>query len=317
MDSSEPKKPSNKRLWVTLIAVTVIIIVFGIGIYRYEWDGGVTRIVTRVVPYPAAIVDGGLVRYSEFQEDVKFLRDFYEEEKKTAAPGSVFPTEEEIRERVLERMIKDRLAENLAKRYKVTVTTSDVKEAYESTILDQASLGTPSEKVKAEARAEKTLDDLYGMSANQFRSKILYPFLVRKELEEAIRTDEELNTEKKKKAEEALAAVRDGMDFAEAVLIYSEDPNAMNTEGDRGMIGRGLLPPEVEAVAFEMEPDENVVSDIIESKLGYHILRVTDRQDQDGFVTHVQLDEILIKPISLDDYLEAQKKRMNVITFVQ
>jgi len=317
MDSSEPKKNSNRRLWVTLIAVAVIVIVFGFGIYRYKWDDGVTRIVTRVVPYPAAIVDGGLVRYSDFQEDVRFLRQFYEEERKTAAPGSLFPTEDEIKERVLDRMIKDRLAENLAKRYKITVTTSEVKSAYDSTILDQASLGTPSEKVKAEARAEKTLDELYGMSSNQFRSKILYPFLVRRELEKAIRADEELNVEKKKKAGEALAAVRGGMDFREAVLTYSEDPNVVGTEGDRGMIGRGLLPPGIEEAAFAMEPSEDVVSDIIESGLGYHILRVTDRQDQDGFVTHVQLEEILIKPISLDDYLEAQKKRINIITFVQ
>lgn len=317
MDTSEVKKHPNRRLWVALIAVTLIVLVFGIGIYRYQWDGGVTRVVTRVVPYPAAIVDGGLVRYSDFQEDVRFLIDFYEEEKKTAAAGSVFPTEEEIKERVLDRMVKDRLAETLAKRYKITVTTTDVKEAYDSTILDQAALGTPSEKVKAEARAEKTLDELYGMSAGAFRSKILHPFLVRQQLEKAIREDEELNTEKKKKAEEALAAVRGGMDFSEAVLIYSEDPNTINTEGDRGMLGRGLLPPEVEEVAFGMEPHDTHVSDIVESELGYHILKVTDRQDQDGFVTHVQLEEILIKPISLDDYLEAQKKRMNVITFVQ
>ena len=247
----------------------------------------------------------------------RLLREFYETEKETAVPGSKFPSEQEIKSRVLGRLIKETLAEKLASRYDIVISSDDVKTAYEDTILDQASLGTSAGKARAEARAEKTLTDLYGLSSSKFKNKVLRPFLIRKELEKAVRADEEINAEKLKRANEVLGIVIRGMDFEEAVLLYSEDSNAINSGGSKGMIGRGLLPPEVEKVVFALEPgDEGIISDIVISDLGYHILKVTDLKYRDGYVTHVQLYEILIKPISLDDYLEAQKKRVSIITFL-
>lgn len=311
------KQERPKRWWLTaLIAgIAVLLIVFGVGIYRYEWDGGATRIVSKVVPYPAAIVDGSIIRYSDYQEDVRLLKAFYEEEKERAPAGAIIPSETDIEKRVLDRLIKDKLAEKLAKRYGVAVSSAQVRESYESTILDQTSLDKgAAERARAEARAEETLDDLYGMSSSEFRSKVLYPFLVRRGLVDAIREDDELNAEKLKKADEALQAVRGGMDFAEAALTYSEDPNVVHTEGDRGTLGRGLLPKEVEHVVFGMEVGS--VSEIIRSPLGYHIMRLSDIREQAGERTHVSVEEILVKPISLDDYLEAQKKRVSIIVFV-
>lgn len=317
MPKRKPQQEEKKRWWpiVILVGVGLAILIFGIGIYQYGWDGGATRIISRVVPYPAAIVDGSIIRYSDFQEDVALLKGFYQDEKERAADGSVFPSDAEIEKRVLDRLIKDLLSEKLAKRYGVAVTSADVKTSYESTILDQSSVGgSASEKARAEARAEKTLEDLYGLSSSKFKSRVLYPFLVRRELVDAIQADDELNTEKLKKADEALAAVRGGADFTEVTLVYSEDPNVVNTEGDRGTLGRGLLPKALEDVAFAMSPGE--ISEVIHSPLGYHIIKVTDVRERDGLVTHVSIKEILIKPISLDDYLEAQKRRVNIVVFV-
>lgn len=322
-DTAEPvpaegaNTKTKKRWWpiVLLVALGAVIITFAVGIYRYAWDGTATRIVSRVVPYPAAIVDGSIIRYSDFQEEVRLLKKFYLDERERAAAGSVFPSDAEIEKRVLDRLIKDKLAEKLAKRYDVAVTSAEVKTTYDSTILDQTAVGgTASEKARAEARAEDTLEDLYGLSSSQFKSKVLYPFLVRRGLVDAIRKDDDLNAEKLKKADEALNAVRGGMAFSEAALVYSEDPNVTNTEGDRGTLGRGLLPGEVEDVAFSMSAGE--ISDVIRSPLGYHVIQVTDVRERDGLVTHVAVSEILVKPISLDDYLEAQKKRVSIITFV-
>jgi len=304
------------RFAVASILLGGVFLVFGIGIYRYDWDNSATRIVSRIIPYPAAIVDGHVVRYSDFRENVRLLKSFYDDQKTSNVSTSVLPTEEEIKKRVLDRLVKDTLAERLAARYGIAVTSDDVEKAYGSMILDQSFLdGSASEKARAEAKAERTLKKLYGLSSPQFKSRILYPFLVRRELVKAIREDKELNTEKLKKAEEALAAVRDGMDFTEAVMRYSEDPNAANTGGDRGMLGRGLLPKEVEEVAFEMETGE--VSDVIKSALGYHVIKVTDvKKKRGGAVVGVALQEILVRPISLDDYLEAQKRRVNIVVFV-
>lgn len=309
------RPPRGRRVYAIIAAVfAALIFAFGFGLYRYGWNGGVTQIVTTVLPYPAAIVEGRAIRFSDYRNNLVVLQRFYEAERERAAPGSLFPSEAELKERVLDRLIKDQLAFVLAERYDIVVTSDAVRDAYEATILDQSSLDSPTGKAKAEARAAETLDELYGLRPSQFKNRVLHPFLIRQKLEQAIQNDAELNAEKKKKAESALAELNAGKDFRDVALAYSEDPNAAGTGGERGMIGRGLLPPEVEEAAFALKPGET--SGIVKSALGYHVLRVTDRQESSGRVLKVKLQEILVRPIQLDDYLEAQKKTASITIFV-
>ncbi|HJV33172.1 MAG TPA: peptidylprolyl isomerase, partial [Patescibacteria group bacterium] len=231
------------------------------------------------------------------------------------AAGSVFPTKEELKKRVLDRLIKDQLAYALADRYGVVVSSDDLKKAYDTTILEQASLETTGGKARAEARAAETLEQLYGLRPSQFKTRVLHPFLVRQKLEAAIRDDEALNVEKRKKAEKALDELKSGKPFKDVALAYSEDPAVTANGGERGMIGRGLLAPEVEAAAFALKDGET--SGIVKSQFGYHVLRVTEHQEQNGATTKVRLQEILVRPIQLDDYLEVQKKTASIIIFVQ
>jgi len=307
-------RPRRRILLIVLGAALVFAALFGFGLYRYQWRGGAAEIVTKVLPYPAAIVDGRPIRYSDFEADLTVLERFYQAEQGKAAAGSVFPSEAEMKRRVLDQLIKDKLAEGLAARYDIIVTSDDVAKAYDATILDQAALGTPGGKAKAQSRAADTLEQMYGLRPSQFKTNILQPFLIRQKLEKAVQNDEALNAENRKKAEAALSELKDGKPFKEVALAYSEDPNVKATGGDRGTIGRGLLPPEVEAAAFALKDGET--SGVVKSAFGYHVLRVIDHQGQNGQVAKVHLLEILVRPIQLDDYLEAQKKSASIITFV-
>ncbi|HTK60286.1 MAG TPA: peptidylprolyl isomerase [Candidatus Baltobacteraceae bacterium] len=310
-----PVEGRRRAAWIAGGVLLASLAAFGFGLYRYGWDGGVTQVVTKVLPYPAAIVEGRVIRYSEYQEDLTVLERFYETERGRAAAGSVFPTQEELKRRVLDRLIKDQLAAALAERYGVAVSADDVKATYDATILEQTSLDTAGGKARAEARAAETLEQLYGLRPSQFKTRVLHPFLVRQGLEAAIRDDEALNVEKRKKAEAALAELQAGKDFKGVALAYSEDPGVTANGGDRGLIGRGLLAPEVEAAAFSLKDGET--SGVVKSQFGYHILRVTEHQEQNGATTKIHLHEILVRPIQLDDYLEAQKKTASIIIFVQ
>ena len=310
-----PVEGRRRAAWIVGGGVALALVVFGVGLYRYGWHGSVTQVVTKVLPYPAAIVEGRPIRWSEYQEDLTVLERFYEAERARAVPGSIFPTQEELKARVLDRLIKDELAYALAERYGVVVSSDDVKESYEGTILEQSALEADGGKARAEARAAETLEELYGLRPSQFKTRVLHPFLIRQKLEAAIRDDEELNVEKRKKAEAALSELQAGKPFREVALAYSEDPSVTATGGERGLLGRGLLAPEVEAAAFALE--KGATSGVVKSAFGYHVLRVTDRQESDGEVVKVRLQEILVRPIQLDDYLEAQKKTASIIIFVQ
>lgn len=80
--------------------------------------------------------------------------------------------------------------------------------------------------------------------------------------------------EAKKKAEEVLAKVKAGEDFAELAKEYSEDSSA-SSGGDLGTFGRGQMVTEFEDAAFAMNAGE--ISDIVQTEYGYHIIKVTDR----------------------------------------
>jgi peptidyl-prolyl cis-trans isomerase SurA len=56
---------------------------------------------------------------------------------------------------------------------------------------------------------------------------------------------------------------------------YSQGP-AAQSGGDVGFIERGQVLPEVETVAFRLRMDE--VSDVIESPLGFHIIKMIDKK---------------------------------------
>ena len=100
-------------------------------------------------------------------------------------------------------------------------------------------------------------------------------------------SDEE-KAKAKKKAEEALAKVKAGEDFAEVAKEYSQDSTASNG-GELGTFGKGQMVSEFENAAFSMKPGE--ISDIIKTQYGYHIIKVTERVDEQKSYDDVK-DEI-------------------------
>ncbi|OGQ76874.1 MAG: hypothetical protein A3G94_08160 [Deltaproteobacteria bacterium RIFCSPLOWO2_12_FULL_60_16] len=75
------------------------------------------------------------------------------------------------------------------------------------------------------------------------------------------------------KAEAVLQEARTGKDFAGLVRRYSEDPSAAQG-GDAGWFAQGQLLPSVEKVAFALKKGE--ISGVVESALGYHILKAEE-----------------------------------------
>jgi peptidyl-prolyl cis-trans isomerase SurA len=102
-----------------------------------------------------------------------------------------------------------------------------------------------------------------------------------------------VSEEAKKMAYEKIFDLRqrilNGDNFTTLALIYSEDKGSAVNGGELGFFTRGDMVPEFEAAAFKLKPDS--ISKIIETKYGYHILKLVDRKGENINVRH-----ILIRP---------------------
>lgn len=68
-----------------------------------------------------------------------------------------------------------------------------------------------------------------------------------------------------------------GEDFAQLTREYSEDPGSARKGGDLGFFERGRMAKPVEEAAFALQQPGDL-SDVVETKFGLHIIRLTERR---------------------------------------
>lgn len=75
--------------------------------------------------------------------------------------------------------------------------------------------------------------------------------------------------------QEILGLLRQGRSFAEVAAEYSLSPDAQQG-GNLGFFGRGEMPPEFDAIVFDLPV--NRLSDLVKSEYGYHIFLVEEKR---------------------------------------
>jgi len=83
--------------------------------------------------------------------------------------------------------------------------------------------------------------------------------------------------------------IYDGEDFKVLATLYSDDPGSASSGGELGFMSRGDLVPEFERAAFKLKKDE--ISEVVQSKFGFHIIQMIERRGEQINVRH-----ILLKP---------------------
>ncbi len=99
-------------------------------------------------------------------------------------------------------------------------------------------------------------------------------------------------------AEQVLAQLQAGADFAQLAMQVSLDVNTRLNGGDLGYFPRGVLSvPEVEQAAFAL--DIGALSAVVQSALGYHIIQVLDKGEREVSPEH----QVLLQDKALRDWL--------------
>jgi peptidyl-prolyl cis-trans isomerase D len=80
----------------------------------------------------------------------------------------------------------------------------------------------------------------------------------------------------KKQAEDLLAQLEGGGDFAALAKKFSEDEQSAVKGGDLGPFDRGQMVPEFDEAASKLKPDE--LSGLVKTQYGYHIIKGGEKQ---------------------------------------
>lgn len=112
--------------------------------------------------------------------------------------------------------------------------------------------------------------------------------------------------EVKNKLEGYKKRIQSGEEFSTLAVLYSQDPSTAKKGGEVGYVSRGDLVPEFEAAAFSLKEKE--ISEVIETKYGYHIIQLIDRRGEQINVRH-----ILLKPEVLAEDMAKSKQFLDSI----
>lgn len=162
----------------------------------------------------------------------------------------------------LDEVIIDYLLYNEALRkklYKDTDVKKVIKEAEKKILIAKLLQDEVEKKVTVN---EKEIEDYY----NANKEKLTMPEVLRAS-HILVKTEEE--------AKSILAELSNNRNFEDLARARSVDPTA-KIGGDIGYFTRGQLVPEIEEVCFDMQVGE--ISDIVQTKFGYHIIKLTERQ---------------------------------------
>jgi len=114
------------------------------------------------------------------------------------------------------------------------------------------------------------------------------------------------------RANEVLARLKKGEDFATLAKEYSDDPSAATNSGNLGFFARGKMVGPFEDAAFAMTK-LGEISAPVKTDYGYHIIRVNERLEA-GFQPFDKVERQIIERLKKS---EEQKQRTAIINAVK
>lgn len=213
----------------------------------------------------------------------------------------------QLRREILEHLIDEQLIKQEAQKLKITVSDRDLELAVKDVMRKN---NLTREQLEQALRQE-------GKSIAEYKSQILKPQLLRlRVLNVQVRSrvtvgDDEVQAyyqtnlrklgvetkvrarhiffaipleatakevaETKRLAQQLLAKLKAGADFAEMAKKHSQDSVTRPDGGDLGWFGRGTLPSNVEQVVFAMKKGE--IRGPLRTERGFHLMQVVDRRE--------------------------------------
>lgn len=300
----------NKKMVVLLLAMVLIIATAGC--------------VKEKPGTEAAIVNGEVITVQEYEETLEVYKSMY----KNQYGDEVLETEiqpgvtllQYLQENILENMIFERIIYQEALKNNLTVDDVELDELmteYKSFFGD--------EQAYADFLTSNNMNEEF--LKNSLRTDEVIQKYVDFYMESLVISEEELikyyeeNVDKfvsvkarhilvnsMEEAEDILTQIKNGADFSELAIAFSQDTTSAVNGGDLGYFYKGQMVPTFEEAAFNLEIGE--VSEIIPSDFGFHIIKLDDRSE--GFDDKRELVLSEYKNIKYDERMDELENQSEI-----
>jgi parvulin-like peptidyl-prolyl isomerase len=211
-----------------------------------------------------ATVDGEPVSREQLENAVRELAQDAPEDNRG-------PATEQIQRQVLTLLIQAKAIEQLADEQGVELDEAAAEERYQQELEGLGGEDAAREMLAVQNFTLELFRDV--LIPVQQRVDVLRERLAADEPPVQSRTVRHILVETEEEADDVVAELEDGADFAELAAERSTDPGSGPQGGDLGPAPRGAYVPEFDDAAWEAELDEVVGP--VESAFGYHVLQVT------------------------------------------
>lgn len=246
----------------------------------------------------AAVVNGQQISIAEFDKNLEIYKNMYEAqygeiswdekiEDGEIADGVTYLSS--LKDNVIENMIMDTIMIQEAEKENITVTDEELEslfEEYKAYYGDEetyneslVSSGMDEEFLMEYLKNGETIDRYVGkfIDSVEINDDILGAYFDENKDKFAAVSASHILVNSLEEAEDILAKLYDGSDFAEMATEFSQDTQSAVNGGDLGYFYRGDMIPEFEEVAFSVSPGE--LSGIVSTQFGFHILKVNDKKE--------------------------------------
>lgn len=315
-DKKEKKGKKQKEiktamiLYAAAIFVMAYIIFVAAAIYIFNVDNMLTQKTAKIIPYPAALCDSEAIRISELKDRTESVKKFYENQDFSDLEMRVdFNTEDgrkrlKIKEKyTLNKIIENLIIEKEAKKRGIVLTDEIVSQEVDRKIREYGN----------ENDLRENMSRLYGWDIEDFKKNIVKPDLYKEKLIENIRKNEPVFEKAKEKMSKALGELDDKKGFAETAKKYSEGESAKDG-GALGWFEINQMLPEIAQAVISLEKGEK--SDIVESSIGYHIVKVEDRK-KEGENEIFKISQIFVRTKNFGEYLAEWEKEAKVYVLLK
>lgn len=306
--------------WILVIALTIVAVatlvsaeekpvpednialVNGVAITKAEFDRGMARVQRQLTGMGRPLGDSHLAKMQEdvlvsliesellYQESQKegIKIDEAAIDEQLAAVKKRFPDEAEFQEALNEQNVFEADIRSDFRRGKAVEQLIDEKVVSKISVSDEETMGYYDQNL-----------NLFKQPEQVQASHIL------------IKADPDADESQKAQAREELEGIRrklqEGEDFAALAKEFSQGPSSTKG-GDLGYFGRGQMVKPFEEAAFALEPGE--VSDIVQTRFGYHLIKVTDKKAESA----IPYDDVKDR---LEQYLKQRKIQKEVSLYVE